>query len=173
MAATRRAVLALAATAALAASRLAFAQMDIVAPPPLDIDGTLKDLNARVIGQEIRIALAADVLFDFDKHELKPAAVPALTKVGEVLKAKSGSRVLIEGHTDGKGNDGYNQALSERRAASVRDWLVKHAEQPRSRFSTKGYGKARPVAPNTRPDGSDDPQGRQKNRRVEIVVRSS
>ena len=156
-----------------ALARPAFAQMDIVSTPPLDIDGTLRELNAKVIDQEIRIALSADVLFDFDKHELKEAAVPTLTKVGEVLKAKGDARVLIEGHTDGKGNDAYNQSLSERRAASVRDWLVKHAGQPRSRFSIKGYGKARPVAPNTRADGTDDPQGRQKNRRVEIVVRTS
>lgn len=138
----------------------------------LDIDETLKELNAKVVEREIRIALAADVLFDFDKHELKPAAYPTLGKVAEVLKAHQGAAVLVEGHTDGKGNDAYNQSLSERRAASVRDWLVKNAQLPKSRFSTRGYGKARPVASNTRTDGSDDPQGRERNRRVEIVVKT-
>ena len=139
----------------------------------LDIDATLRELDAKVVDREIRIALAADVLFDFDKHDLKPSAATTLSKVAEVLKARTGSRVLIEGHADGKGNEAYNQALSERRAASVRDWLVKNGDQPRSRFATKGYGKARPVAANTRADGSDDPEGRKKNRRVEIVVRES
>jgi len=164
----RRSTLALL-LAALASAGGARAQMEI-GGRVLDIDETLKELNAKVIDQEIRIALAADVLFDFDKHELKPAAFPTLTKVGEVLKARAGSRVLVEGHTDAKGNDAYNQALSERRAASVRDWLVRNSGEPRARFTTKGYGKARPVAANTRADGSDDPQGREKNRRVEIVV---
>jgi len=149
----------------------AVGQMDITGQT-LDIEATLKELNARVVGQEIRIALAADVLFDFDKHELKPAAFPTLGKVAEVLKAHADTAVLVEGHTDGKGADAYNQALSERRAASVRDWLVKNAGQPRSRFTIRGFGKSRPIAPNTKPDGSDDPGGRERNRRVEIVVRT-
>ena len=164
----------LASVAALLALSLgARAQMDIGGGQVLDIDGTLKELNARVIGQEIRIALAADVLFDFDKHELKPAAFGTLEKVAEVLKAHAGGAVVVEGHTDGKGNDAYNQALSERRAASVRDWLVKNAALAKSRFTTRGYGKARPVAANAKPDGSDDPKGRERNRRVEIVVKTA
>lgn len=150
----------------------AVGQMDITGQT-LDIEATLKDLNARVVGQEIRIALAADVLFDFDKHELKPAAFPTLGKVAEVLKAHADTSVLVEGHSDGKGADAYNQALSERRAASVRDWLVRNAGQPRSRFTIRGFGKSRPIAPNSKPDGSDDPGGRERNRRVEIVVRTS
>jgi outer membrane protein OmpA-like peptidoglycan-associated protein len=169
--ARRRTLLGLAA-ALFAASLGARAQIEI-GGRVLDIDETLKELNAKVVDREIRITLAADVVFDFDKHELKPAAFPTLGKVAEVLKAHQGAAVLVEGHTDGRGNDAYNQALSERRAASVRDWLVKNAGQPRARFTTRGYGKARPVAPNARPDGSDDPDGRQKNRRVEIVVRRS
>lgn len=158
--------------AVVAASLGVGAQMEI-GGRVLDIEETLKELDAKVVGREIRIALATDVLFDFDKHELKPTAYPTLGKVAEVLKAHQGSAVLVEGHTDAKGNDAYNQALSERRAAAVREWLVKNAGQVRTRLETKGYGKSRPVAPNTRADGSDDPQGRQKNRRVEIVVRAS
>lgn len=138
----------------------------------LDIEATLRELGAKVVGEEIRIALAADVLFDFDRHDLKQGSIPTLRKVGEVLNAHPNTAVVIEGHTDGKGAEAYNKALSERRAASVRDWLVKNAEQPGSRFTTRGLGKSRPIAPNTRPDGKDDPEGRQKNRRVEIVVRT-
>jgi outer membrane protein OmpA-like peptidoglycan-associated protein len=139
----------------------------------LGIEETLKELNAKVIDREIRIALAADVLFDFDKHELKPAAYATLGKVAEVLKAHQGAAVRVEGHTDARGNDAYNQSLSERRAASVRDWLVKNAQLSKSRFSTRGYGKTRPVAENTKSDGSDDPKGRERNRRVEIVVKTA
>ena len=79
--------------------------------------------------------------------------------------------MAIEGHTDGKGKDDYNQKLSERRAQSVRDYFVKDEGLKGLSFSTKGFGKTKPVAPNAREDGSDDPEGRQKNRRVEIVVR--
>jgi outer membrane protein OmpA-like peptidoglycan-associated protein len=61
--------------------------------------------------------------------------------------------------------------LSEQRAATVRDWLAAHGYVPAS-TPIKGYGKADPVAPNTKPDGSDDPQGRQKNRRVEVVIQT-
>jgi outer membrane protein OmpA-like peptidoglycan-associated protein len=168
----RRRTLRSLAALAFAASLGAVAQMEI-GGRVLDLEETLKELNAKVIDREIRIALAADVLFDFDKHDLKPAAAGTLEKVAEVLKAHAGGAVLVEGHTDGKGNDAYNQALSERRAASVRDWLVKNASLPRSRFTTRGYGKARPVAPNAKADGSDDPKGRERNRRVEIVVRTA
>ena len=97
------------------------------------VEGALRDLNAKVTDREIKIELAADVLFDFDKHELRAEAVPVLTNVAA--------------------------------------WLAKDGGIPASRFTTRGWGKTKPVAPNTRPDGTDDPDGRQKNRRVEITVR--
>ncbi len=77
--------------------------------------------------------------------------------------------VRIEGHTDSKGAPAYNQKLSEQRAASVKNWLVEHGGLKKVGFQTKGFGASNPAAPNTKPDGSDDPEGRQKNRRVEIV----
>ncbi len=144
--------------------------LDIVGAS-LGIDAKLKDLGAKVLGNEIVIELAADVLFDFDKHDLKPAAVPSLTKVAAVLKDLGNSPATIEGHTDAKGDEAYNQKLSERRAGAVKDWLVKTGGIGANRLSSKGYGKAKPVAPNAKPDGSDDPEGRQKNRRVEIRVK--
>jgi outer membrane protein OmpA-like peptidoglycan-associated protein len=73
-----------------------------------------------------------------------------------------------EGHTDGKGNAGYNQKLSEQRAASVKKWLL--GDGVVTPMMTRGYGKTRPIAPNAKPNGADDPVGRQKNRRVEITV---
>ncbi len=134
------------------------------------VQAALKDLGARVQGREIKIDLAADVLFDFDKHDLRPAAGPALEKVAAVLKAHPKATAAIEGHTDGKGNDQYNQKLSERRADSVRRWLAENGVA--TRMNSRGFGKAKPVAPNTMPNGADNPEGRQKNRRVEITVRT-
>ena len=135
-----------------------------------DVQGALKDLGAKVTGHEIKINLSADVLFDFDKWDLRPEAGPALEKVLAVLQGYPKAAVVIEGHTDGKGNDQYNQRLSERRAESVRTWLAQHGSG--AAITTRGWGKARPVAPNTKPNGTDDPEGRQKNRRVEITVRT-
>jgi photosystem I P700 chlorophyll a apoprotein A2 len=132
------------------------------------VQGVLKDLGATVKGKEIKINLAADVLFDFDKADLRTEAGPALEKVATVLKAYPKASALIEGHTDGKGNDQYNQKLSERRAEAVRHWLADHGIS--TVMTTRGWGKMKPVARNTKPDGSDDPVGRQKNRRVEITV---
>jgi len=134
------------------------------------LQAALKDLGATVTGKEIKIALAADVLFDFDKADLRPAARPELEKVAAVLKAYPNAAVAIEGHTDGKGNDQYNQKLSERRAESVRRWLTENGI--RMRMNARGFGRTKPVAPNIKPNGADDPDGRQKNRRVEITVKT-
>ena len=134
-----------------------------------DISGLLRDLNAEVRGREVRIALSADVLFDFDKADLKPEAKPSLDKVVAVLKSYPKATATVEGHTDSKGDDKYNQKLSERRADSVRKWLASNGAS--LRMSTRGWGEKKPVAPNAKPDGKDDPEGRQKNRRVEITVK--
>jgi outer membrane protein OmpA-like peptidoglycan-associated protein len=131
----------------------------------------LKDLGAKVTEAEIRIDLSADVLFDFDEAEIKKEAEPSLRKVATVLNANPGAKVSIEGHTDGKGADAYNQTLSEQRAASVRRWLITNGKANAATIGTRGWGKTKPIAHNTKPDGSDDPEGRAKNRRVEIVVR--
>jgi photosystem I P700 chlorophyll a apoprotein A2 len=135
------------------------------------LGATLRDLGAKVTEREIRIELAADVLFDFDKADLRPEAISSLQKVGAVINAYPGMPVSIEGHTDAKGADDYNLRLSQSRAASVKDWLVRKGGVEGSRITTFGRGETRPVAPNTKPDGSDDPAGRQKNRRVEITLK--
>jgi len=136
----------------------------------LGLDAALKELDAKVTDTEIRFELAADVLFDFDKAEIQKEAEPSLRNVATVLKANPGAKVAIEGHTDGRGADAYNQKLSEARAASVKQWLVTNAQVNGATITTRGWGKTKPVTHNTKPDGSDDPEGRAKNRRVEIVV---
>ncbi len=135
------------------------------------LERALADLNADVTAEQVKVNLSADLLFDFDSADIKPAAGPQLEKVATVVKAYPGAQISIEGHSDGKGAADYNQRLSERRADTVADWLVVHAGLDRANLHTRGWGMTRPVAPNTRPDGSDDPEGRAKNRRVEIVVR--
>jgi outer membrane protein OmpA-like peptidoglycan-associated protein len=134
------------------------------------LGAALKDLGARVTAREIKIDLAADVLFDFDKADLRREADSALEKVAAVLRSYPKASVTIDGHTDGKGGDQYNQKLSERRAESVRRWLAN--ADVAARMSARGWGKTKPVAANAKPDGSDDPGGRQKNRRVEITVKT-
>jgi len=141
-----------------------------VAGKSVDLERALKDLNADVSAAEIKIDLAADLLFDFDKADLKPAALPQLEKLAVVMKSYPGARVRIDGHTDGKGDDAYNQKLSERRAQTVVRWLVEHSGANPANLAARGFGKSKPVAPNTHPDGSDDPEGRARNRRVEITI---
>jgi outer membrane protein OmpA-like peptidoglycan-associated protein len=136
----------------------------------VDLGGKVQDLQMKETKTEVRIDLAADVLFDFDKADIKPAASDSLKKVADVIREKGRGTVRIEGHTDAKGSDAYNQRLSQRRADSVRTWLVQKENLKGVAFQTAGHGSKIPVAPNTKPDGSDDPEGRQKNRRVEIVI---
>jgi outer membrane protein OmpA-like peptidoglycan-associated protein len=133
------------------------------------LNAALADLGATATPMEIRIELSSDVLFDFDKATLLPKAIPTLEKVATVLGSYPNAECTVEGHTDALGNPQYNQKLSERRADSVKTWLTAHGVN--ARFSIRGYGKTKPVAPNTLPNGKDNPGGRAKNRRVEIVVK--
>jgi outer membrane protein OmpA-like peptidoglycan-associated protein len=135
------------------------------------IGGVVQDIEIKETPTEVRVDMAADVLFDFDKSDLLPKADATLQKAADFIREKAkGGAVRIEGHTDAKGNDAYNQKLSERRAASVKNWFIAHGLST-MKFSIEGFGAKKPVAPNTKPDGSDDPDGRQKNRRVELVIR--
>ena len=136
-----------------------------------DIGGRVQDIQVKTTDMEVRIALAADVLFDFDKANILPKAASALKQAAEIIRDKAKGAVRIEGHTDRKGSDPYNQKLSERRAQAVRSWLADKEGLRNVAFATQGFGATKPVAPNTKPDGSDDPEGRQQNRRVEIILR--
>ena len=116
-----------------------------------------------------RLRVVGDALFDFDKATLRPDAEETLAAAGaDILKAGK-HPVTIEGHTDSISGADYNMALSENRVRAVRDWLAAHGFIPAD-SAVKGYGKTRPIAPNSTADGKDNPAGRQKNRRVEIVI---
>jgi Outer membrane protein and related peptidoglycan-associated (lipo)proteins len=129
-----------------------------------------QELQLKETEKAVTMKLEGDVLFDFDKTEIKPEAERILDKVGTVIAQFPEGKMLIEGHTDSKGSPDVNLELSKRRAEAVKDWLVKKKGIPESIITTRGFGETKPVAPNTNPDGSDDPQGRQQNRRVEITV---
>ena len=139
-----------------------------VAPERVETTRTLlSELNARRSDGVIVIDLPADVLFDFDKATIRPDAEPALARAAELLNSYPRAQVSIGGHTDAKGDDAYNEGLSLRRARAVADRLQGPAGRS---LKAEGFGERRPVAPNVRPDGADDPAGRQKNRRVEIRI---
>jgi outer membrane protein OmpA-like peptidoglycan-associated protein len=139
-----------------------------------DLVFVVQDLN-RVVETttETTIELPADVLFDFDKKDIRPDAALALKDAARILREQAKGPVRIEGHTDGKGAAAYNQTLSEQRAASVRQWLADKEGLTQVSFTVRGLGATKPAAPNTNPDGSDNPENRQKNRRVAIVFAKS
>jgi outer membrane protein OmpA-like peptidoglycan-associated protein len=105
----------------------------------------------------------SDVLFDTDQYSLRPLAREKLAKVAGIVSGHPGLRLDVEGYTGSVGGDEDNQRLSEQRGASVRDYLIQQG-MPVSSVTTRGFGKAEPVASN------DTAQGRQRNRRVELVV---
>jgi len=149
---------------------LHFPTMDLQARVE-DVKGAVQALAMQETKTEVRIELSGDVLFDFDQATIRSQAEPALQRVQEIIAQYPKATISIDGYTDGKGEDAYNRRLSDKRAAAVKTWLVQKAGVDGKRIKTKGWGKAKPVAPNTHSDGSDNPDGRQKNRRVEITVK--
>ena len=118
---------------------------------------------------ETVVTLPDTVLFDFDDDALKDDAAQVLTELGEVLDYFTDAPVKVQGHTDSVGDPSYNQELSERRAQSVTDFLVELGIGD-GRIAAEGFGEDQPVAPNEHDDGSDNPEGREQNRRVEIII---
>ena len=101
------------------------------------------------------------VFFDTDKSEIKPAGKKELDKAVKALQSAGFPAIIVSGHTDSVGTDEYNQGLSERRAASVKDYLASKGV-PADKITTKGYGETKPIASN------ETASGRAQNRRVEI-----
>ena len=110
--------------------------------------------------------VCADVLFAFNRASIRPKAERVLRQVARSLAKRSADRsIQVDGHTDTTGSPSYNQRLSMRRAAAVKQWLVAEGNIPAARIETAGYGETRPIASNS--EGS----GRSRNRRVVVGVR--
>jgi outer membrane protein OmpA-like peptidoglycan-associated protein len=105
----------------------------------------------------------SDVLFDSGKFTLRPLAREKLAKISGIVLAYTSLKLAVEGNTDSVGTEAYNQELSEQRAEGVRSYLT-HEGVPQSSTTSEGFGKSRPIASN------DTAEGRQQNRRVELVV---
>lgn len=124
----------------------------------------------RIVGDEARydIILPADVLFDFDKSQLRADAALMLEKLKAHFAAHKASQVHVRGHTDSKGTPEYNYTLSQNRAAAVCRFLREHAGLTFT--NCIGRGEDEPLVPNENADGSDNPKNRQLNRRVTVSV---
>ncbi|HRF63782.1 MAG TPA: OmpA family protein [Candidatus Competibacter sp.] len=117
-----------------------------------------------------KITLGTDTLFDFDRSEVKPRGRARLDQLAsDINQASKVSTVKIVGHTDSKGTDAYNMRLGQRRADAVASYLVSRSVQA-GKLRTSSMGESQPVAPNTLPNGKDNPEGRAQNRRVEITT---
>ena len=126
-----------------------------------DVQRQLADLQAKQTDRGMVLTLG-DVLFDTAKATLKPGADSVMQRVAVFMEKNPDTKVIIEGHTDSRGSDEYNQELSKQRALAVQDALASHGID-RNRVEAVGKGKGLPVASN------DTSAGRQQNRRVEIV----
>jgi outer membrane protein OmpA-like peptidoglycan-associated protein len=115
------------------------------------------------------VVVMDNVYYDFDKATLKSASHVSLDKLAEMMTTHPGLVIELSAHTDNIGNESYNQRLSEARAQACVAYLISKGID-KSRLQAKGYGSTQPIAPNTHDDGSDNPEGRQQNRRTEFKV---
>lgn len=113
------------------------------------------------------ILMPTDLLFDYDSANLRSGATASLQKLGRLIQRNPGAVFKVEGHTDSFGSDQYNMDLSQRRAETVKAWLVENMSIDPDRVQTQGYGKTRLIVP---ADKSVEEQ--QLNRRVEIIIRT-
>ncbi|HEY1114151.1 MAG TPA: OmpA family protein [Chitinophagaceae bacterium] len=118
------------------------------------------------IGQVVRLN---NVFFDFDKWDLRPESFLELDRVVKLLKENPKISIEMGAHTDSRGSDEYNITLSHNRAKSVMDYILAKGIAT-DRVTSHGYGETVPVAPNANEDGTDNPEGRQMNRRVEFKI---
>lgn len=133
-------------------------------PPPVVVPEVVKEVPPVETPKVLE-----NVYYDFNVATLKPESYPALNDLVDMLNKHPEIKIEISAHTDSKGADKFNERLSEARAKSVVEYLLSKGIDP-ARLQSKGYGATRPIAPNRHEDGTDDPEGRQKNRRTEFKV---
>jgi outer membrane protein OmpA-like peptidoglycan-associated protein len=140
-------------------------------PRVIDLQPRVIDIAPKVSqqGGQTQLSVESDVLFGFDSANLGPDAQPVLAQVIAKLRTAPAGTVLIVGYTDSIGDDNYNLDLSRRRAGAVQAYLQAQVGRSELTYQTDGKGRSDPVAPNTRPDGGDNPDGRRLNRRVTIT----
>ncbi|HBS06549.1 MAG TPA: hypothetical protein DEA96_16390 [Leptospiraceae bacterium] len=128
-----------------------------------DLKDNADDVNVRKTDEGIALDLS-DILFEFDSADLTDRARATIDGIAKILKRYPEREIRISGHTDSTGPDDYNQKLSEQRARAVLQELQRNHSFDPTRMSYKGYGEAKPIAPN------NTPEGRARNRRVEILI---
>lgn len=109
------------------------------------------------------------LFYEYDRAELHPRAQKQLDIIADILKASPAKKLRISGYTDAKGTDDYNLDLSKKRAEAVKQYFLTHGV-PIAQVETSGFGKQLPLSPNVKADGSDNPEGRSRNRRAEILL---
>lgn len=128
-----------------------------------EIEKEVEGVEVERVGEGILLTFDSGLLFGFDSYQITAATKANLDKLAGVLEEYKDTEIVIEGHTDSKGTDSYNQTLSKNRAQAVSSYLTQKGI-PNSRVKTNGWGEGRPVADN------DTEAGRQQNRRVEVAV---
>jgi outer membrane protein OmpA-like peptidoglycan-associated protein len=128
---------------------------------PIRVAGGGLDLYDR-LARDGRVTTQG-ILFASGSDRIRPESTPTLKEIGTMLEEHSDLRLSIEGHTDADGDDAFNQSLSERRSAAVKAYLVAQHDVDAARLATAGFGESAPVSSN------DTPEGKQQNRRVELV----
>lgn len=131
-----------------------------------EIDQSIPGAKVERVGEGIQVTFESGLLFDFDSDRIKPTAAANLQELAKSLNKFGNSNLLIVGHTDSKGDDAYNMALSQRRANAASAYLQSQGV-PASRVSTSGRGELEPIASN------DTEAGMQLNRRVEVAIYAS
>ncbi|WGM32444.1 OmpA family protein [Brevundimonas sp. NIBR11] len=134
------------------------------------LSGDITAFRVEETATQTIVEIAADVLFAFDKSDLSTQAPAQLRRAADLIRQGGSGPVQVVGYTDSHGEDAYNLALSQRRAASVVAWLRTTDGIPADRLVAEGRGEADPVAPNEGADGNDYPEGRAMNRRVTITI---
>jgi outer membrane protein OmpA-like peptidoglycan-associated protein len=128
-----------------------------VPPPPPPAKGVIDRLTVHVN-------------FDFNESTIKKADEAELKKAIDFVRKYPDAKIELDGYTDSKGTEQYNQELSEKRAEAVKQYLIREGGVDEARISVRGYGESNPRAPNRTEDGKDNPEGRAQNRRVEILI---
>jgi peptidoglycan-associated lipoprotein len=116
-----------------------------------------------------KIFVLENIYYNFNKFDIRPDAALELDKLVQLLVDNPEIKIELSSHTDSVDTDDYNIWLSQKRAESAVEYIVRHGISP-DRLVAKGYGESKPIARNSNLDGSDNPTGRQKNRRTEFKI---